>query len=186
MSHRINSQSRTIHLIDIENLCGQPVVTVERAREARAAYENRITIGEHDLIVVASSRMSAFAAYAVWPEARRLWRDGKDGADICLAQVITFEGLPERFNRVVLASGDGGFTEFVEYLTARNVTVDVVGLERHLAYRLAIAATRCITLDLPDRESPALERTIDIQPGRRPSFASMIDLVEVEPHRNAA
>lgn len=142
--------NRTIHLIDIENLCGQAAVTVDRAREARAAYEKRIAIGPHDHVVIASARASVFAAYTVWPEARRMWRDGKDGADICLASVIAHEHIERRYGSVVLASGDGGFTEFVDYLTARGTRVTVVTGGSHLSHRLSVAASKIVCLRLPE------------------------------------
>lgn len=141
--------NRSIHLIDLENLCGQSLVSPETAVAAREAYERIVVIGPNGQVVVATSRINAFAGFDAWSDARRMWRDGQDGADICLAQVIVDEHLHERFDHVYIASGDGGLADFVSFVRDHGTHTVVVSLEGHLAYRMSVAGDEVHTIN-PD------------------------------------
>lgn len=143
----IIEQARKIHLIDIENLCGSSMPTRRQVEAARVRYQDEVQIGKDDCVVIASARGNLFTAHLGWPGARYLARDGKDGADICLAQVILYEELPRRFGGVVVASGDGGLAPFVAHLANWGMETIVVSLSNRLSRLMRMAAHKSIVLE---------------------------------------
>jgi uncharacterized LabA/DUF88 family protein len=70
--------------------------------------------------------------------------------------VLATEGFERRFSEVVLASGDGAFTDAVVWLQSRGVMVTVVARAQSLSARLRRAA-RVVLFDLPPA-TPAASR----------------------------
>ena len=145
---------RSIHLIDIENLCGASQPTLGQVRLARQRYMDTGLLSQGDHIVIASSRGNYLNSACGWPGARYLARDGKDGADICLAKVMLEERLESRFTRVIVASGDGGLAPFVSNLAAMGVDTVAVSKSDCLSREMRLAAHRSIVLT-PDIEDIA-------------------------------
>jgi len=141
------AHARKIHLIDIENLCGSSMPTRRQVEAARVRYEDEVPIGNLDCVVIASARGNLFTAHLGWPGARYLARDGKDGADSCLAEVIVEEELPRRFGAAVVASGDGGLAPFVAHLASCGMETIVVSLSNRLSRRMRMAAHKSIVLE---------------------------------------
>ena len=139
-------RGRSIHLIDIENLCGSSQPSRHEVEHARARYSEWVPVGNLDQVVVASSRGNLMSAFIGWPGARYLSQDGKDGADICLARVIVDEGIEHRFDNVVLASGDGGLAPFVAHLATKGLNTTVVSPANRLSRQMRMAAHKCIVL----------------------------------------
>jgi hypothetical protein len=137
---------RSVHLIDIENLCGESRPTRNQVEVARQRYMEvgLCQLGDH--VIVASSRGNWMNSAYGWPGARCLVRDGKDGADLCLAEVMSTEGLSERFARAVVASGDGGLAPFVSELAAKGMDTVVVSQSSRLSRLMRMAAHKCIVL----------------------------------------
>lgn len=77
-----------------------------------------------------------------------LVRSGPDGADRALGEVIRLDHLDARFERVVIGSGDGIFTELAGWLSGRGVMVVVVSRPDALNRRLRRTAGQVISLDL--------------------------------------
>ena len=142
------TRERTLHLIDHDNLIGSPSPTQEIAWWCRLEYE-RLCIGLADQEIVACSHHAAPSISWEWPHARRLWRSGRDGADLALLEVIERERVAERFSSVYLASGDGIFTEAVAWLGAQGVEVTVVSRPESLSRSLMLAASRLILFPCP-------------------------------------
>lgn len=139
-----NSSRRALHLVDIENLTGQARPTVEEV--VGCYHEYKALIRGHDLVVVACNH-GAFPAVAWgWPDARRLLRSGENGADTALLEVLRHERVEERFEAVIVASGDGIFTEAVARLGALGVPVTVVSRPEALSRRLRLAARHVLRL----------------------------------------
>lgn len=134
---------RTIALIDIENLAGTPTPTTEQCHQVRKCLEDIVAGAEPALVVVACSHIAAATVSYAWPHGRRLWRSGPNGADSALLDVIANEHLDVRFSRVIIASGDGIFTDAVAALAANGVRVEVVSRPDSLAKRLRMAAMCC-------------------------------------------
>jgi hypothetical protein len=136
-----------IHLVDAENLIGSPEFSAAHAREIRRAYAAIAPAGAANMTILATSHFAARQAWMAWPSAtRRLVRSGADGADLALLDVIDSESLHLRFDRVVIASGDGIFALAASRLQQLGCPVTIVsrrdGLSRQL--RLAVRDVRFI------------------------------------------
>lgn len=132
-------KERTLHLIDIENLTGSSSPTVEEVRNCRDLYEAKF-VGKYDLLVIACSHHAFPAVGWEWPRARHLLRSGENGADLALLDAIALESANERFHSVIVASGDGIFTDAVARLGAAGVHVTAISRPESLARTLRLAA----------------------------------------------
>lgn len=132
-------ESRSIHLVDAENLIGSPTFDRSEVGALKVAYCSVAPVRAQDLVVIASSHHSAIAL-AGWPMARSKWRSGPDGADLALIDVITQERVTDRFKSVVIGSGDGIFADVASGLRDDGVSVTVVSRIGSLAYKLHTVA----------------------------------------------
>jgi len=130
---------RTVHLVDVENLMGSAAFTAEAVAKVAAEYAVVADFRPDHFTVLASSHYAASAAWFGWPEARRLVWSGQDGADLALVDVILTEDLDRRFDRVIVASGDGIFSSPCAWLQQRGCSVTVVCRRSSLSRRLAFA-----------------------------------------------
>ena len=118
---------RTLHLVDLENLCGGPSFSELQARAVEQCYRRAVELGPRDQVVLATSHWAARAAWFGWSKvARRVTRSGPDGADLALLAVIDAETVCDRFERVVIGSGDKIFAQAAPALQAAGVEVMVV------------------------------------------------------------
>jgi hypothetical protein len=136
-------------LVDIENLAGTGLPTEWEVAGVHQEYANRVGIGPLDQVVIGCNHKALSAAGHGWPGARYLIRSGPDGADIALLAVIEGENVAARFTRVVIASGDGGFTWAAAALAAAGCRVTVVSRRARLATTLRLGAQHVIYLDPP-------------------------------------
>jgi hypothetical protein len=86
----------------------------------------------------------AFAAAHGWPGARVLVGHGPDGADRALLEAASPEDIAARFDNVIVASGDGVFTQLVALLRLRGLEVTVVARRESLSRRLGRVASRVL------------------------------------------
>jgi hypothetical protein len=153
---RTNHPPRTLHLVDIENLLGEPRPAIESVRRARSAYNSHVLIGDDDLVVVACNHGSALQVGLAYPGARMVLRSGSDGADLALLEVLAEHDVPTRFEAVVIGSGDGIFAGAVARLAGMGIPVLVVSRAQSLARTLRLAAgSRVVALDHAGPPSPA-------------------------------
>lgn len=145
------ADERSLHLIDIENLTGSPSPSPADVRWYQLAYA-ALHVGPTDQVIVACSHHAAPSVRWEWRRARHLWRSGANGADLALLDVIDKERVAERFDSVVLASGDGIFTDAVARLGAQGVDVTVVSRPESLSRSLMMAARRHILFPYPPTE----------------------------------
>jgi hypothetical protein len=144
---------RALHLIDIENLLGEPRPDVDSVRRARESYESHVVVGEHDLVVVASNHGGALNVGLAYAGARLVVRSGPDGADLALLDVLALD-ISARFDAVVIASGDGIFSGAVAALGGLGLPVFVVARLEALSRSLRFAAGgRVIAFDPHGRPS---------------------------------
>ena len=130
-------KSRTMHLIDIENLCMAANPTFEQVAAARRSYMEVVRPGEYDqFLVTVSSRHNLAAVAFGWSGADLKCREGHDGADYLLAEAILDGHLEDRFDKIVVASGDGGLAPFVQKLTALLKNVLVVSQPTAIAFAM--------------------------------------------------
>jgi len=139
--------SRRAILVDIENILGTADFCHRDAAMARYTIESVFRPRLDDLIIVASSHRGVFAVRRAWPHVRQLWQSGPDGADLQLLGELSHPDIPNRFAEIVLASGDGIFTEAVRQLTQGGGTVTVLAPDGGCSTHLAFAATRTFLFD---------------------------------------
>jgi len=132
---------RSLHLVDIENLVGYRHLNVEAATATAKLYRTAAAHRPGDLTVVAASHHNGFAAKAAFPEATVRWRSGRDGADLALLDALHEFNL-DRFDRVVIGSGDGIFTDQAEACQHHGLSVSVVARLGSIAERLAAVTNR--------------------------------------------
>jgi hypothetical protein len=156
---RLGPGLRVMHLVDLENLLGTPRFNLREAEAMAARYSETSELASHDHLVIATSHFAARVAWTAFPVARRLVGSGPDGADIELLKVVARESIPQRFDRIVLASGDGIFAEPMARLQAAGVSVSVVSRRDALSRRLRLSVrdVRYVDIDSPS-SAPCVER----------------------------
>ena len=102
-------------------------------------------LGDTDHVVVATSRIGLLQVGANWNGVRYVVRSGRDGADLALLDVLA-EDVTNRYEQVLLASGDGIFAPAAAELAAAGVLTTVLGRTGCVARRLQMAASRVIYL----------------------------------------
>jgi hypothetical protein len=140
---------RCLHLVDIENLAGAGLPSLNEVAAVRCRYAECLTFGfgAMDQVEVASSHLTLVNAALGWPHAHYRIRSGPDGADLALLDVLWHENIAGRFAHVVIGSGDHLFAEEAARLAAEGVWVTVVSRRSALSRRLAMAAREVILLD---------------------------------------
>ncbi len=141
---------RALHLIDIENLAGNPIPGPIDVLLVRYRYHKRIGFSANDQAIVSCNHLAFRHAGFSWPGVRYLVRSGENGADLELLDVIRHEHVAERFSHVVIASGDGIFAPEGAGLVAKGCHLTVASRRDALSKRLRLAAHRVIYLDPPD------------------------------------
>lgn len=145
----ITRQHRALHLVDVENLVGSGRPTVRDLGVVHRLYRELQLLRRQDHVVVACNPYIAVDVAGQWAPARLRVGHGPSGADLQLLDVALHERVTTRFNHVVIASGDGVFTDIAVGLQAAGLPVTVVSRRDHLALRLRMAATRVLYLDEP-------------------------------------
>lgn len=148
-SFRRRFPERALHVVDIENLAGAAIPTLNRVAEVQGQYLACLRFGADDQVVLAANHLALLNAGLGWPHARYRVRSGRDGADLELLDVLEHENVAARFSHVVIGSGDGGFGRAAASLADRGVRITVVSRWGSLAYELAKVAGTVIYLDGP-------------------------------------
>lgn len=134
---------RTLHIVDIENLAGNPRATCPEMALTRAQHRRVSRWASGDHTIVACNEKAVFNAKLIYPEATVRIGYGRDGADrALLREVADYDDISGRFERVTVGSGDGAFADLVIELRRRGVTVDVIGVRGATSNRLAAAASQ--------------------------------------------
>lgn len=147
LSARCQFPPRRLHLVDIENLTGNPRPGLREINEALGLYTSRLGFGAMDQVEVASAHVTLLNAALGWPNAHYRVRSGPDGADQALLDVLLHENVAQRFTHVAIASGDHLFAEEAARLAARDIWVTVVSRRRSLSRQLRLAACEVLFLD---------------------------------------
>lgn len=101
---------REIPLVDVENLLGGPVFTLDDVTIFRRIYQRITAMPPDSQVIVATSAFTPAVAGGVgWAGCRLLVRPGHNGADLQLLDVAESEDLVARFERIVIGSGHGIF-----------------------------------------------------------------------------
>src|SRR5580692_2218608 len=145
-SFRWRFPDRTLHVVDIENLAGAAIPSLDLVSAVQLSYLARLRFGADDHVVLATSHLGLLNAGLGWPHARHLVRSGKDGADLELLDVLEHENVATRFRHVVIGSGDGIFGRSAASLAASGVRITVISRHGSLSPGLARAAGDVIYL----------------------------------------
>ena len=123
-----NPTGRCLHLVDIENLLGNPrPADTQQAVEVFETYLVAAVWHPGDLVVVASNPGLMKTLAFQLPDIPSSWRciRGADGADRLLLQAVP-NRLHTRFSRLVIGSGDGIFTDLADNTSRTSVETWVV------------------------------------------------------------
>ena len=128
---------RSLHLVDIENLVGDPradgaavLATLDRYLSAA-----RWIPGDH-VILAANPRLMEKVIFDLPVPANVHCAPGRDGADGKLLDAVHPHTICTRYNRLVIGSGDGIFGDRAHAVRDRGVEVDVVAPRGGCSYRL--------------------------------------------------
>ncbi len=140
-------KNRTLHLVDIENLVGEPVAWTDKNVEAVFfEYLQEANWQPGDSLVVASNPglmgRLAFKLSAI-PH-RSLCATGPDAADNLLINAVPTE-IADRYGRIVVGSGDHAFTQLLTGLQGHTSTLVVYGVG-HISWELYRSAEHVIRL----------------------------------------
>lgn len=139
-------RGRRLVAVDIENVAGGAVMAIEQAVDAHLCIDEALGLNGREHIVIGTSYVGVIAAGLGWRGPRIVAGFGENGADLALLEVLTEERVEERFDEVVVVSGDGIFTEAVAALGAAGVQVTVVARPEACSKRLRMAAFRTVFL----------------------------------------
>jgi hypothetical protein len=140
-------RGRRLVVVDIENVVGGAVMTVEQASCAHMCIEGAVGLHGDEHVVIGTSHVGLMPTGLGWAGPRLVARSGDNGADPALLEVLTEERVEERFDEVVLVSGDGIFTDAVAALSAAGLRVTVVTRPEACSKRLRMAVVRTVYLN---------------------------------------
>lgn len=143
-------RGRRLVVVDIENVVGGAVLTTEQAVGAHLAIKDVAALNGSEHVVIGTSHVGVVSTGLGWRGSRLVVRSGENGADLALLEVLIDERVEERFDEVVLVSGDGIFTEAVAVPGAAGVEVTVVAPSGRCSNRLRLAARRTVLFDRLD------------------------------------
>jgi hypothetical protein len=141
---------RALHLIDLENLVGGPDADCAAVDAALEAFVTAAVVGPYDLVVVAvNHRIYRRACLSL----DRGWEvklaSGPDACDHVLIAEAPVDWVADRFDRLVVGSGDAIFIDLVTAVRRLSTPVWVVSRRRRLSRRLASTASQVVSLPEP-------------------------------------
>lgn len=143
----LSDKGRRLVVVDIENVVGGAVKTVEAASRAAKVLREALGLTGDEQAVIGTSHYGMLSTGLGWDGPRRIvMRSGSDGADLALLEILTEERVAERFEEVALVSGDGIFAETLAALAKCGVRTTVVARAGHCSARLRLAAFKTVLL----------------------------------------
>ncbi|MFM7029797.1 MAG: hypothetical protein ACKOWK_01860 [Micrococcales bacterium] len=141
------SSQRSLYLIDAENAVGTSHLTEAQVAKVRTTTFDLTYPGKNDQVYVATSHHNMEAASFGWPQAQHEFLSGEDGADFLIIKKMIDVGNAVNFEKVYLASGDGCYTECVNFLMLAGVKVTILARRGSLAAELKATGAEIIWLD---------------------------------------
>jgi hypothetical protein len=138
---------RSIYFIDAENIAGSHRPTRLDLRRGCLLLGAAVPASHLDHIVVAAGTQNAVDAGLTWPGAQLLVGHGNDGADVELLEWAARAHLEERFDVVVIASGDFAFVDLAAVLRRKGIPVVVAAWRASCSRQLAATASAVRWLD---------------------------------------
>ena len=145
---RWDRPKRTLHLVDIENLCGDGFPDHDAAVSMLSSYSVAAKLGADDFGFASANRhLTKYLAYDL-PETLR-WVPGgigPDAAEQALLDHTDSAFVARRYDRVVIGSGDHAFADLAASLVAAGREVVVVAVDGSLSRKLRGAASSVVLL----------------------------------------
>ena len=144
-----HKEKRAFVVLDLENQCGGSdlvPLNVGSVRNQLALIGLQVP---SQLVLAVGPRAKTLCPNLpfLFPGARLLCRSGKDGADICLCEVLTEESAASRSQIVVIGSGDRMFTAPARQLRENGCTIIVAAKRGSIHFSLYEVAHQVIHLD---------------------------------------
>ncbi|MGP5623196.1 NYN domain-containing protein [Candidatus Corynebacterium faecigallinarum] len=159
---------RSIHFLDLENLCDHAVLTEQLVEDTLADYIRTVGIGDSDQVIIATNSHNAAVGYLA---ANRMLNarflppgTGRDAADLALIDAIDHTPNLNSFATVVIGSGDHIFAFALARLATHGITATAVSRVRALSAQVRLAAHSVIRL--PHYAHVQRARVIDITTGQ--------------------
>ena len=145
-----NPMGRKLVLVDLDNLSGMRDLGPAEWRELLRHLWIELGTAEDDQVIISMCRhtMAIAVPVLVGVPAQLLARDGKDGAEIAIRDAVNIRHAAERFEVLVIASGDHFFTQMARQAHMRDMYVwQVCSTRAGCAMTLRRAADRHSQLD---------------------------------------
>ncbi len=150
--HPSGGASRAVVLVDIENLLGDDprAATSHAIRAALEGLVEQARIRPGDLVyVTCNPALAPLVAEHIGGWHLQV-RTGRDGADLALLDLVADrDWLTRSADRLVVASGDGAFTDLVQRCNHDGLPTVVVANARSTARSLRLNAGRFLPLGRP-------------------------------------
>jgi len=138
-SPSLRSLYRPLHVIDIDNLIGDPTTT-DRSLIAECLdayrYATGFRDGQHAIIGTGCNANHVLAVQSCWPGVQFVRRPGVNGADDALTEEVLHVATTGRYTHFFLASGDASFSYPLRVLKESGYKVFVAASERSLSRSL--------------------------------------------------
>jgi hypothetical protein len=150
--------TRSLHLIDLENLCGSGLPPTSLIARVWRTYRYGVPTSPADHFIVGSSHGFASLAWFILPAQgiQRVVRSGQDGGELAILAGVDLAHAANRFDRIVIASGDGMFTDTATTAREQGLHVHQVSGIGKCARTLANAAHTHSRLRLAPKHPAAL------------------------------
>jgi hypothetical protein len=123
-----NGKAGTLHLIDAENLAGDPYARRDTTLEVLLKFSRIADYSDGDLAYLAGNRYLLDPVIFDLPlTARSRHASGPDGADKVLLADAPTDWVCRRFRRLVVGSGDHIFAGLAEAALRAGLAVTIVG-----------------------------------------------------------
>ena len=120
-----NPMGRKLVLVDLDNLSGMRDLGPAEWRELLRHLWIELGTAEDDQVIISMCRhtMAIAMPVLVGVPAQLLARDGKDGAEIAIRDAVNIRHAAERFEVLVIASGDHFFTQMARQAQRRHMYI---------------------------------------------------------------
>ena len=135
-----STKGRTAYFLDVDNLCGSGLAPKHQVEAALIAIRAKFHPSVDDQVYCAATAKAAFYCKQYWPDCSVRVGRGIDGSDICLLNDADPQWLSQRFERVVIASADGIFSDLAIELQKLSVKVVVAATSQKVSNKLRAVA----------------------------------------------
>ena len=139
MNKSSSTLNRPLHILDIDNLLGDPTATDTHViNDCLGQYRSHTGYqkGDHVVVGTGCNALHVYAVQSCWPAVQYVRRSGPDGADFALIEQALIALERGRYSHFILGSGDGGFADLYDAMTARGYPVFVASRPSALSWKL--------------------------------------------------